>query len=351
MNILIGMRYANPPAGGAEKSMLLLSKLLNNDGHNVKIISLGYSNKKYFVGDIPVEEINFRGKIKNKSLVMREIEKYNLLRKNDFGIFEKIKKFNPDLIITQHEISFLFFRYKKFLPKIILFIHGMEFFPNLRNKLTKPNITERFYSLFCGKFLQDKLREIISSANYVFFPSDFLKEKYSQFFKGNLQVIPPFVGLNKNSFSSKREYILHVKPTKTKGIKRTLQIAKKMSSERFLICGENIENIKFNLPNVKYIGYRKNMDELYSISKILLIPTTQPETFSISAVEAQWGGCNVLILQKGGIPTRKESFLKKGNLNEWVKAIKIGGYRLDKQELSKYSANENFKKFKSIIKI
>ncbi len=352
MNILIGMRYANPPAGGAEKSLLILSKMLKSEGHNVKILSLGYENKKSSISNIPLEEISFRNKIKKKSLVLKEVEKYKLLEKNDFMIIKKVQEFNPDLIITQHEISFLFEMHSKNLPPIVLFIHGMEFFPKLRNRLSNQSLLEKFYSIIYGRFLEHKLKRIIKCSSHVFFPSKFLKEKYSKYFKGNFCILPPFTELEQNHFKNKtRKYILHIKPTKVKGIKQTLDIARNMPKENFLICGKNLENLKFNLPNVKYIGHKKNMNSIYDKSKILLIPTTQPETFSISSVEAQWRGCNVLALKEGGIPAPKESFLKTNNINRWINAIKKGGFKLNKKELLKYNSFKSLNTFKKEVKI
>ncbi len=352
MKILICMRYAFPPAGGAEKALLKLSSLMKKEGHDITIFSLGYENKTFFYNGIKIREFDFRNKIRAKIVSLREIEKYfRLLRFNKLK--DQILKSNPDLIITQHEISHLvsYLKKKKIIDcEYVFFIHGFEYLDRDFSK----NIKLKIYKFILGKFTKLILKNTIHSAKAVILPSNFVKKFYCRRFKKKFHIIAPFPNLDfAKRKGSNRKYILHIKPTLEKGINVTLKLAKILKKEQFLIVGRlsslSIKKEIDSLNNVRYMGFRKDMKSIYDRSKILIIPSDF-ETFSLSAVEAQSRGCNVIVTSNGGIPAPNYSKIKDlSDYNAWIRKINSGGRKLNQKELKRLDSKLQYAKFKSLI--
>ncbi len=351
MRIIICMRYANPPAGGAEISMLNLAKLLKEAGNEILVLSLGYKNRTRKFSNIKLIEFKFRPYIKNKIQILKEKEKYNKINKDNTKLENVIRKFKPDLIFTQHEISFLIQKLKqenKLSGRIILFIHGFE----LLNKKEYKN--KRMRKL--EEEMEIKLFKLINCVDFIFVPSKYVQRIYFKKFKKRFRILPPFIDVKKflRYYDYKdRKYILHIKPTKLKGIETTINLAKEIPKESFIICGNKIDKIiekKIKVfKNIKYIGFKKNMETIYKKTKIFLLPGIYPETFSISAIEAQSAGCKVIALQKGGINAPKSAFIKKLLDKKLLRRRIISGAKLSKKELIKFDKTIQYIKLKTYL--
>lgn len=360
------MRYANPPAGGAERSMLNLAKILMREGHSIKIISLGYKNKNSFFEGVPITEINFRPKIIEGPIAFREIDKFIKLNILELGLEEKITDFSPELVFVQHEMSFFLQKLKmekKLKAPLILFIHGFEYINmHLKPYLlpTKENLIEEAAKKILGKYTESLIRDLIKYVDLIIFPSKYLEKIYkSKFNIKNSEVIYPFIQINKFlklRKNNKRKYILHIKPTIQKGIEITLFLAKKFKHKKFVIIGK-IENPKIlqqakSLHNVKILGYQKNMAKIYRKTQLLLIPTLQPETFSISSIEAQCSGCNVLATGVGGVNAPFKALIRDNkNINKWEKYFIKRGSKLPIKNLKKFDCTLQYKNLKNLIQI
>ncbi len=365
MRILICMRYADYNAGGAEKSMLTLAKMLKKEGHKVRIISLGYKDRKINYRGIPLTEIKFRPYIVNKINSLKEIEKFIKVNNLHLGIEEEINSFSPNIIFTQHEISFLIANMKiknKLRAPFYLFIHGFEYLrqrKNIHSWETDP--LEKNARKFLGEVTEEMLVELIKSSKGIFFPSSYLMNLYlSLGDKEKFHVINPFVEINElfknKNTKNKRDFILHVNPSKNKGIEITLSLAEKLKDEKFLIVGNKPERKileKINsLDNVYYREYKENMSEIYKISRILIIPSIQPETYSLTSIEAQSAGCDIIASKNGGINAPDKAFVRDvKSINEWLNTIKKGGARFSMKQLQKFDARNQLKKLKKITGI
>jgi len=351
MKISILMRYANPPAGGAENSLLTLAKLLSK-AHDIQLISLGYKNQETFYQSIPIKEIRFRDMVYDGPLTIREMHKKKIINsKIADKVIPLISNHSPDIIISQHEAAFIVPMYKKYSNKIFRWIHminGLEY-----TKFQEPTSSlDYFLRKIFGRYLETLTIKIIREADRVIFPSEYLMNKYPKKYASKYDIVSPFISLkrflavNNNS----KGKILHIKGTKSKGIEITLELAKKFPKEKFIICGKIEEKYLKKISelfNVQLTGYSP-MESIYEQSKLLLVPTLNGETFSISAVEAQAAGLNVLI-NKGGIPAPKDSFVNSISLSKWNNALKGGGNRLQRTQLKRYDCNYQYKKFIKII--
>ncbi len=362
MKILICMRYANHDSGGAEKSMLTLSKMLKEDGHEIKIISLGYKNKKTTYENMPLREIKFRPYIINEIISIKEIEKFVKITALNLGIENEIKEFSPDIIFTQHEISFFIMNLKiqkKIKCPYYLFIHGFEYMrPTQRVHYWEQNTKNKISREILGEATENLLKKLIKNSQGVFFPSRYLMNLY-QHLKANSSyyMIHPFIKIDNfliPTNKKKRKFILHINPSINKGIEITLDIARKLRKEKFLIVGnkpnQKVLNEINKLNNVYYKKYQRDIRKTYRIAKVLIIPSIQPETYSLTSIEAQVNGCNLVASKNGGINAPNESFVKNiRNIDEWIKVIKIGGAKLKTSELKKFDARNQLKKLNKIV--
>ena len=336
--VIICMRYANPPAGGAEKSMLELSRILNNLGHKVNIISLGYKEEISKFNGVTIRSRFFRPLIKSKDIIAREKEKYERLLREKTKIEEMIKEFSPDIILTQHEISFVISKIKETTNpdwEYLYFIHGREYLNESGKK---------------------KINKVIENSKGVIFPSQYLKEIYKkQYSSDKFQVIHPFIDLtNFINLKSAGKSILHIKATEEKGIETTLNLAEKLPNESFIVVGkceskEILEKME-NKKNMKYLGKIDDMSKIYKKCKVLLVPTIKPETFSISSIEAQAAGCAVLTTKRGGMIINNSSVMKKkSDLEEWKRKIKNSNQRISKKKIEALNSLSQYKKLKTLI--
>lgn len=180
-----------------------------------------------------------------------------------------------------------------------------------------------------------------------------MMQKYPSRFLPKYVIISPFIELNRFFKKEKKlgKKVLHIKGTNSKGIAITLALAKEFPNEEFLICGKldrrYLKQIKI-LKNVSYIGYKSDIREVYKMSKLLLIPTINRETFSISSVEAQSMGLNILV-NKGGIPAPKKTYVNSTKISDWIQRFKEGGDRLKGIRLKSFDAQNQYKKFEKLI--
>lgn len=130
------------------------------------------------------------------------------------------------------------------------------------------------------------------------------------------------------------KFITMINPLKIKGVDTVLKIAEKLPNRKFLLVGgwggqdEEIDRRKTqikHLNNVTLLPFQSDMRNIYSTTKILLVPTQIEEAFGRVVLESQANGIPVLAHDNGGLPESvgKGGFLieQGADINRWVEQI------------------------------
>lgn len=127
-------------------------------------------------------------------------------------------------------------------------------------------------------------------------------------------VVLPFVDANRYRVTKReRRYITFINPVPDKGVEVAIEVARSLPQEQFLFVkgkwtgfGESkLEGyIKpaQSLPNVQIWDHQQDMNRVYAVTDILLVPSQFEETFGRVIVEAQVNGIPVVAAKVGGIP-------------------------------------------------
>ena len=289
MKIAVFTRRQDLP-GGAEESMEALKQHLEQE-HEVQLFSLideEASGSKAFHLPLPRQLKILAG--------FRE----GLSRK------EELEAFDPDLILAQHELAYLGAKYvEENDADMIYFLHDYE---NVYD--------ERFYGRYLPdsianyftSFITEKMTgKIIEASEKIVANSDYVAKRYEEFYGIDTETVYPFV--DTTQYETEREdaeSILHVNPLEEKGILRTLEIAEKMPEKKFTVLGtpkkKRIAAKIHEAENVENIEYVENMKEIYSRTKIALMPSKWEEPFGRIPVEAGASGIPTIATRKGGLP-------------------------------------------------
>ncbi len=99
---------------------------------------------------------------------------------------------------------------------------------------------------------------------------------------------------------SQANYITMIGSGDVKGISTFLSIAKLMPNEQFRVIGRNLE--KKQIANVLYHPFFDDTAELYSTTKMLLVPSIWQEAFGKVSLEAASHAIPVIVSSRGGLP-------------------------------------------------
>lgn len=129
--------------------------------------------------------------------------------------------------------------------------------------------------------------------------------------------------------------ITMINPSQVKGISTFWEIARRMPDERFLLVESwtippkriaAIDKKLAEFPNVRFLRRRPNVGDVYSQTKLLLVPSIWEEAFGRVVIEAQSCGIPVVASKRGGLP---EAVGEGGvcvdgfrNPARWVEAIR-----------------------------
>jgi len=259
------------------------------------------------------------------------VKSNELLRYLEFFKFRKdIKDFGPDLIITQLECIFLSaYLASKLNCKHAFFIRSYH--------LTLDEIGFEGSSIlssalnFSAQKVKNKILDYsFKRSNLIVANSKFMAQNFSEKWGIEPEVIYPLIEEEDYLVSDElsREKILHVNPSQHKGIDITLEVAES-SEEEFMIAGnkpcEEIMKKLDQLENVEYIGFKKDMKEVYKKTKLVLMPSMYEEPFGRLPVEAGLNGIPTICSGRGGL---KESIpnnsfcVKSNNPQDYLEKIK-----------------------------
>jgi glycosyltransferase involved in cell wall biosynthesis len=123
-------------------------------------------------------------------------------------------------------------------------------------------------------------------------------------------------------------YLLFVKPQRVKGLDLFLELARRLPHRRFAVAGEvggRAARDLGALPNVRLLGWRRDMGEVYRGARLILGPSRLPEPFGRVFAEAAACGCPALAFRAGGIPEAVGAggrlLERSAGADEWVRAL------------------------------
>lgn len=166
----------------------------------------------------------------------------------------------------------------------------------------------------------------IKNANKVYANSIYMQTQAKKIFHKDSTVIYPKIyftkkiKLNKN----KQKFILFIGGNDSrKGYHIAKKIAKALPEQKFLFVGKYKRG--FTKGNITYKSWTKNINELFEIAKIVIVPTICNEAFGRIPIEAKFFGIPCITSNKGGLPeanSNKQLIVKNiKDINDWIQKI------------------------------
>lgn len=135
------------------------------------------------------------------------------------------------------------------------------------------------------------------------------------------------------------EYITLINLNENKGGAIFTEIAKRMPDKKFIgVLGGYEEQIYEDLPNLTIVQHTNNIQKIYQITRILLMPSRY-ESWGRTATEAMSSGIPVIANKTFGLAENLGDagiWVERDNIEQWVAAIK----HLDKKKAYKIASNK-----------
>ncbi|WP_457741594.1 glycosyltransferase family 4 protein [Thermococcus sp.] len=161
---------------------------------------------------------------------------------------------------------------------------------------------EHTAKLTLGRFY---VRKSLRRANAVIAVSHHLAKLALSLGAGNVRVIPNGVEKLEEVKGSERRFITFIGALrKYKSPETFIELARHLPGEEFLVVGDGPlrERLEINAPeNVHFIGYRRNVNEILSRSKLLVLPSER-EGFGLVILEANSLGVPAVGRRTSAIP-------------------------------------------------
>ena len=313
-------------------------------GHLIKVYC-GYGGSEEM--EIEAKKIVYKNKINFENIGFQPSSKniiYELLF--FFKIVKSLKKFNPDIIhgisfkgIIYSSLYFTFFKakklicyvtglgyfftrklnnYEKIIKKIVIIV--IKFTLNLNNtSLVVENITDKNYFINKVKIKKSKIYKLNGAG------VNLKKFFYNQKLKKKIVLFPARVLIEKgiNEFINAAK-ILTIKYPNWKFIIAGTLSYKKNDKEKIFTNARSIEK---KSKNIKFLGYKKNMQNLFNKASIVCLPSYR-EGFPKSLIEASASGCAIVCTD---VPGCRDAIIKNHtgllcrvqNYNDLLKKIEI----------------------------
>jgi glycosyltransferase involved in cell wall biosynthesis len=287
MNIAFLLRRVDTP-GGAEHSLFTLMEQLS-EHHRTKVFGFGSearsTDEEVIISDVSED---FSGAPPYQSA--RFFKAYRHLR-------DPLETFQPDLIMAQHEPAIAgtavgadmvtFYRDYEYLfqsPQTLT--EGMLYPLNLVNK--------RIVS------------KIIRNSTVRLGASEYIADRYQPVWGERFDTVHPFIETEAFRVEKTGDCILHINPRVPKGVLITLEVAKRLPHEEFLLVGKEPDSPRVlelanELPNVTFCGYVEDMTDIYSRTKLVLMPSQWAEPFGRIPIEAGISGIPTISSGNGGL--------------------------------------------------
>jgi glycosyltransferase involved in cell wall biosynthesis len=176
------------------------------------------------------------------------------------------------------------------------------------------------------EYLQKYMQDISVGNLHIVNNSLWIKNLYDHFRFNSIVVYPPVNWKDyRTPESDKRVYVTLINLNRNKGGDVLIQIAKRMPDVQFLgVEGGYDTQIKdTSVKNIRYMKNTPKIQEIYSITKILLVPS-QEESWGRVAVEAMSSGIPVIANPTPGLKEACGSagfYASRVNISEWISAI------------------------------
>ncbi len=201
-----------------------------------------------------------------------------------------------------------FLKERKFQVKIIFF-----------DTLFPKGYTQR------TKRIQNDYKKVLKNFD-VYSVSKDTKKLAERLLKRRVKIIPNIYNMmhikSSNSVSSKK-YVTMINTHPIKGIGIFNAIARKMPTVDFLIVDSwtDVPSYIQRLPNIRHQSFTENVRDIYSVTKLLLVPSLYEDGPVRVITEAAINGIPVIANRIGGIP-------ENGRMVQLVDPPKIRGYRI-----------------------
>ncbi|WP_087037480.1 glycosyltransferase family 4 protein [Thermococcus litoralis] len=147
------------------------------------------------------------------------------------------------------------------------------------------------------------VKDSIAKGDVIIAVSHYLKKRALSLGAKRVKVIPNGIRALKLRRAAKRYITFIGALTSYKDPKTFIRLAKYFPDEKFLVVGDGplMEELKTMAPpNVKFLGYREDIDTILAESKMLIVPSLR-EGFGLVVVEANSLGVPVIGRAVGGI--------------------------------------------------
>ena len=333
MKIIFTTETFYPPTSGADLSTFTLFKELGKE-HDITAFFFGDKTKINRIDNINL--VSIRSGLEDKKTL--GLLRIFLLNKKFKRLFDRcVREKQPDFIITQGNLALSTCGVaEKYKIPVFIFIRGYEQIcsscfdnidkPEKHNCLKHADLKQKIqYPLF--KILSKWYKNVLENAHLILPNSTFTQRVIKNWYGLPTKIVYPFVKLDDYKVKKKKyEYITLVDPNIWKGVDIFLELADKFPNKKFLAVGraDKIDELK-KRDNIKYISWTNDMRKIYSVTKILLIPSIYSEPIPRVAFEAMTNGIPCIVSNRGGL---KEAVDDVGividdifNINIWMKVI------------------------------
>ena len=313
MKILVSVENFNPPLGGAEVS---LEGILNELSKKNDIYVLYAGVKKASSLNLVPKPSGFVFKnipVFNRTVIRQYMANIRWKKYLDSAV----KKIRPDVILTQLEYtpssidiakkygikSVIFLNnYDHFCP--FSFRNGIEPLRWKRHKFLYSPLAYKIQYPFSVPYIKWH-EKALRNADLIISASGYMADILKKFYGLDSVVFNQILDLEDFIVNKKlREYISFINPTGIKGADIVFNLAKRLKSKKFLVAEWNDSSWKekfSSLNNVFWFG-KHNIKDVYSKTRILLIPSVWPEILGRVALEAEINGIPCIGSKIGGIP-------------------------------------------------
>ncbi|MBI5061122.1 MAG: glycosyltransferase family 4 protein [Candidatus Aenigmarchaeota archaeon] len=346
MRFLVSVENFNPPLGGGEVFFQELAMALAKKDE----VSVAYAGEKKELGNIRMYDTP-------RSAVFKDVPLFNRSITREFFAHFAWKSYlksvmphiDPDVVITQLEFTPSSVEIaKEYGKKSVVYISNYDHFCpfSFRNRSPSCNracfrcapLSYKLQYLFFKKYIawQEKA---LRDADIILANSSFTAQVLKGFYGLDAEVFYPVIFLE-DFIAIKGNFITFINPIPIKGSDIFIKIAEAMPEERFLVVGSNCPDKIKNLPNITHIPRAAAMREVYSKTRMLLVPSAWHEPFGRVVLEAGISGIPCIASNMGGLPDAvgNGGMLVDDiyNVGEWVRAIE---HMNDKTTYKKFSRN------------
>jgi len=289
---------------GSGQSMFTLGEILSQN-HNVTVFGHGFDQVS---GVNQFENVDFvNAEMLGEPVIRAPSQLFHALRFTEATMRcrQRINEFNPDIILSQHTMALVGALSAQDLEiPHVLFLRDLTYTYGQRHSKDTPH-WRRGINRILEYPTKEMFKYILDNSASVVANSHFTKNQYEEYWDIDVSVVYPFIDIDSFRVDSPGNKILHVSPHKSKGIETTIEVAKLLPEETFVVAGsadspEIVERMK-SQQNIEHIGYVENMLDVYEETGIVIMPSESQEPFGRVPIEAGASGIPTISSDRGGL--------------------------------------------------